>query len=225
MDKLNILIVEDEAIVALEIKSFLTSIGCNVVDTINSADNIVDILQNRDINLIMMDIYIEGKIDGIEASIIAKSINPNIEIIFLTANSDDYNIDRAVEVEPISYLTKPFNRQELLVAIKLVQKKLQSKPKNDNVVILDNEFKFDRNSKLLYQNDKLISLTHKEVQLLELFLNNKNQLTTIYTIENLIWPTKNANLNTVRTLIKRLRVKLNYKFIKTIPSRGYILLI
>ena len=225
MDKLNVLIVEDEAIVALEIKSFLSSIGCHIVDIVNSADNIAEIIQTKEIDLIMMDILIEGSIDGIEASIVAKSINSDIEIIFLTAHSDEYSIERAIKVEPIFYLTKPFNRQELLVAIKIAQKKLEKIKKRDTILILDDEFSFDKNSNLLFKNGKLVHLTQKETQLLALLINNKNKLTTTYTIENMIWPTKEANLSTIRTLIKRVRVKLKYKFIQTVSSRGYIFIV
>jgi len=64
-------------------------------------------------------------------------------------------------------------------------------------------------------------LTKKETNLLELFIENKNNIVDFYTIENTIWPEKDTNTNTIRTLVKRLRQKLKHKFITTVSSQGY----
>ena len=70
-----------------------------------------------------------------------------------------------------------------------------------------------------------INLTKKESHLLSLLVEHKNSLLDNYTIENELWPFKESNPNTIRTLISRLKKKLDYNLIKTIPSRGYILYI
>jgi DNA-binding response OmpR family regulator len=71
----------------------------------------------------------------------------------------------------------------------------------------------------------MINLTKKESILLELFIAHKNNLLDFYTIENSIWPDKETNTNTLRTLVKRLRQKLKHKFIETVSSRGYTFMI
>ena len=71
----------------------------------------------------------------------------------------------------------------------------------------------------------MIQLTKKENELLQLFIENKNSNVDFYTIEHRIWPDRYTTPNTIRTLVKRLRQKLRHKFIETIPSRGYKLII
>lgn len=61
----------------------------------------------------------------------------------------------------------------------------------------------------------------RERQLLKLFINSTNNIVSLYDIENEIWPDKDFNANTTRALISRLRAKLKYKIIETIPSMGY----
>ncbi len=213
---MNILVVEDEAIVAFEIESFLKAQGLNIVATVPNAKEAIEIVKKSKIDLILMDIYLSGSIDGIDCAKEAKEINPQIEIIFLSANSAQLNIDRAINIEPLTYLSKPFNRNEVYAAINLAKRKLSS------IIKLDDEFYYNKQNQLLYKNDKLVSLSKQESKLLALFINNLNSPVSNYTIENEIWPDKEANSNTIRTLIKRLRAKLNHKFIKTLTSQGYI---
>ncbi len=213
---MNILIVEDEFLVALEIESFLKQQNLNVLAIVSNAKDAISIIKEQRVDLVLMDIYLEGEIDGIEATKIIHSINSFIQIIFLSANSDRLNIDRAIESNPITYLSKPFNREELYAAITLAKKKIH------HIIHLDKEFSYDKKSHILYYKNEIVSLSQKESQLLTLFINNLNNLVTNYMIENEIWPQKDANASAIRTLIKRLRAKLKHKFITTLTSQGYI---
>lgn len=67
----------------------------------------------------------------------------------------------------------------------------------------------------------MINLTKKESDFLELLIKNRNNVVDFHTIENTLWPDKESNSNTIRTLTKRLPQKLKHKFIETVPSRGY----
>jgi len=229
MTGLKVLIVEDESIVALEIESYLNSLDCKVVDVVSDGLEAVTLCKKYNIDLVMMDIFLDGDIDGIEASLKIKEINKDIMIVFLTANNDNYNIQRAVEVDPLVYLSKPFDRKELFAAINIAKNRLFNQQKTSlsdhdrKLLKLDEEFGFDMDNTLLYYHDELVHLTKKETQLLQLFISNKNNLVTNYMIENEIWPDKVANTNTIRTLIKRLREKLKHRFIKNIPARGYVM--
>jgi DNA-binding winged helix-turn-helix (wHTH) protein len=88
-------------------------------------------------------------------------------------------------------------------------------------IILDAEFSYDtKNSQLIFCSE-YIHLTKREIQLLNLLIESKNSIVSIYEMENEIWPEKIANENTRRALVSRLRSKMKYKFIETIPSIGY----
>jgi len=229
MKEINILIVEDESIVAMEIKSYIQTLGYSALDTCSNAKDAFATITRYPIDIILMDIYIKGELDGVETAEIIKKSHPNIEIIFLTAHLDDYNVDRAIKINPIAYLSKPFNREELRVFLKIALHKIKKETSldtgNKHHIILDDEFSYDQGNQTLYCCNEIINLTKKESELLELLIVNKNTLLDFYTIENAIWPDKETNNNTIRTLVKRLREKLKHKFIETVSSRGYQLII
>ena len=226
-NNLNILIVEDESIVAMEIDSYISKVGCRVTAVASSAKEVYNAIEKEIPDLILMDIYLEGDIDGIEAASIVKKKYPQIEIIFLSANKDVYNIDRAIDVEPLSYLGKPFNRQELLASLKMAKNKIikdtaKTQQIAEEYLSLDHEFKYDLKNKILYLHDTLVHLTKKEAQLLTLFIEYRNTVIDVYTLESRIWEDIYVSSNTIRTLIRRLRSKLKHRFIETLSSQGYI---
>lgn len=219
--KKNILIVEDESIVAMELKSYLLSLNYNVIAICSTADEAFTQAISNDIDLILMDIYLIDS-DGIEATKRVKEVKPNLPVIFLSAYMDEETIDRAIEVNPEAYLTKPFNRKDLAVSIKIALKSRES-PMIIGDIILDNEFSFNTKSSELICSGEEISLTKKERALLTLFLKYKNQLISIENIEYELWPNNPNNNSRRRSLVSRLRAKLKHKFIKTHASEGYIL--
>ncbi|SFV63136.1 Two-component hybrid sensor and regulator [hydrothermal vent metagenome] len=227
MKDINILIVEDESIVAMEIESYLVKLGYRVLNSCSNSEDALKEIAKADI--IIMDINIKGKLDGIELSEFIKKSHPNIEIIFLTAYMDDYNVDRAIKIDPVAYLAKPFNREELRAFLKIALNRLNKTSLvtnlNKETILFDDEFYYNQQNEMLYCHQEIIHLTKKEHQLLKLFILNKNSIVDIYTIENTIWADREVSINTVRTLIKRLKEKLKHKFIKNIPSRGYRLVI
>ena len=216
----NILIVEDESIVAMEIESYLLSLNYNITAICSTADEAYKKAISNDIDLVLMDIYLIES-DGIEATIRIKKIKPNLPIIFLSAYMDEETIDRAIEVNPEAYLTKPFNRKDLAVSIKIALKNKESLMMTGDI-ILDNEFSFDTKSLELICCGENVSLTKKERTLLLLFLKQKNHLITIEKIEYELWPNKPSNDSRRRSLISRLRAKLKHKFIETHASEGYV---
>lgn len=229
MKEINILIVEDESIVAMEIESYIKKLGYTVAGTCSNAQDTFNIIEKQSIDIILMDICIKGELDGVDTASMIKKNHPHIEIIFLTAHLDDYNVDRAIELNPTAYLSKPFNREELRVFLKIALRKLDKESlnteENKHHIILDEEFSYDIVDSTLYCCFEIINLTKKESDFLELLLENKNNVVDFYTIENTIWPDKETNANTIRTLVKRLREKLKHKFIETVSSRGYRLII
>ena len=229
MKEINILIVEDESIVAMEIESYITKLGYAVEGICSNADDALKAVEQNPVDIVMMDIHIKGELDGVETATLIKKSHPHIEILFLTAHLDDYNVDRAVMLDPTAYLSKPFNREELRVFLKIALRKIRKDTSAGlgelHNIILDHEFSYDPVNHRLYCCNEMISLTKKESELLELFIKNKNNLLDFYSIENAIWPGKETNTNTIRTLVKRLRQKLKHKFIETVSSRGYTFMI
>ncbi|WP_297484868.1 response regulator [Sulfurimonas sp.] len=215
----NVVIIEDESIVAMEIAGFVKGLGYKVVATFSNAAACLALLKKEVVDLILIDVYIEGDMDGIACAAAIQSWQ-NIPIIYISAFSDDETLERAIKTKPSAYLVKPFNREELRAAMKIALSHAQEHQKRGDV-IFDEEFSFDTKSDELLHNAQSVHLTKKELELLKLFLGAKNSVLSLYEIENEIWPDKESNENTRRALISRLRAKLNYKFIETIHSIGY----
>jgi len=215
----NVLIVEDESLVALEISSFVNEQGFTTCCIASSAQKAYNIIEKQSVDLILMDIKIKGSIDGIEC---AKEIRKrrDIPLIYISAFSDDKTLERAIETEPSAYLTKPFNRKELKVAMKIATKDKSDKLRVGNI-IFDKEFSYDSKNSDLIMLGEVVHLTKQEKLLLSLLVGMKNNIVDIYELENYIWPDKQSNENTRRALVGRLRSKLKYKFLETIHSVGY----
>jgi PAS domain S-box-containing protein len=114
--KRNILIVEDEAIVGLEINDALLQLGYSVSAVCASGEEALEALITTRPDLVLMDIKLQGDKDGIEtAELIHKQYN--IPIVYMTAHSEESTIEKAKLTEPYGYLLKPVDKNELHIAI------------------------------------------------------------------------------------------------------------
>ena len=125
MDKIDILIVEDEAIVALEIKRTILKMGFGVTDMVTNYDDAIKSIKEKLPNIVLLDIHLKNSKDGIETAHAIKEI-ASVPIIYLTAFCDDKTIERAVETNPIGYLVKPFKREDLKSTLQLAIYKIKN---------------------------------------------------------------------------------------------------
>ena len=116
MAKANILIVEDEQIVALDIARSLQRSGYHVLGSVISGKQAIEFIRKSTPDLVLMDIQLQGEMDGVVAAAII-SDEFDLPVIYLTANSDSATIERAQITEPYGYLVKPFKESELYAAI------------------------------------------------------------------------------------------------------------
>ncbi|MBN2440881.1 MAG: SpoIIE family protein phosphatase [Spirochaetales bacterium] len=114
----RILIVEDNAIVALEIEESLCQAGYEVVGTASNGHKAIELTSSCSPDLILMDIKLEGKMDGTE---VAKQVqkSSDIPVVFLSAYSDRASIEKAKSSHPYGYIIKPYNDRTLLVTIEV----------------------------------------------------------------------------------------------------------
>jgi len=118
VSEITILIVEDNEFVGLDIKHRLSEIGFNVLKIAESEDDAFSFLEKTQPDIILMDIILSGKLDGIQIAEIVKK-DYDIPIIFITGASDEKTIQRAKLIEPFGYLIKPFKDRELQIAIEM----------------------------------------------------------------------------------------------------------
>ena len=118
MKKKQILIVEDERIVADDIKMSLEKLGYAVPAVVCSGEEAVKKAEELRPDLVLMDIVLEKKMNGIDAASIIRS-RLDIPIVYLTAYSDKKTIEKAKESEPFGYILKPFDDRELHSSIEI----------------------------------------------------------------------------------------------------------
>jgi PAS domain S-box-containing protein len=120
----KILIVEDELVAALSIQEFLERSKHTVVASVTSGAEAIRLAEVEQPDIVLMDIYLEDEIDGITA---ASQIRErfNIPVIYLTANTEDHTLQRAIATEPFGYLIKPFNSIELYTTIHIALRRYQ----------------------------------------------------------------------------------------------------
>ena len=125
MTSQRVLIVEDETIVAADIRENLRSLGYSVPAVIASAEEAISAASQNHPDLVLMDIQLRGRIDGIEAARLVQG-RLNIPVVFITAFADESTIQRAKSTDPYGYIVKPFGKKELQSTIAIALHKHQS---------------------------------------------------------------------------------------------------
>jgi len=132
----NILLVEDDRITSKLIQKFILDIGYYIAGAVSSGEEALEIIQNKEPDLVLMDINLQGKLDGIES---AKKISSTVSIpfVYITSSSDYSTIERAKESNAYGYIIKPFSKRDLRASIEmaLLRHQMESKIKeNENRV-------------------------------------------------------------------------------------------
>lgn len=227
----NILIVEDEIISTEYLKNILYSLEFENIFTAENFEEALEEIKKQEIELIFMDININGSIDGINC---AKILNKHyfLPIIFTTAYCDKETMIEAVNTNCFGYIVKPFSVNEVQSALLLTLskiKELKSSIKKEttnleqSVVSLGFGQKFDFENKTFYINNIAVNLTKNESNLLYAFCKNINQNFSYETMKEEVWANKDISDSTIRDTVSRLKRKVPNLNIENIVNVGYIL--
>lgn len=124
MDKIRILIVEDEGLIARDIEDMVRNAGYEVSAVVGTGEDAIEKAETTHPDLILMDIILRGEMDGVEA---AEKIRKrfNIPVIYLTAHTDENTLQRAKLTEPLGYTLKPVEQKELMTVMEMALYKHQ----------------------------------------------------------------------------------------------------
>jgi PAS domain S-box-containing protein len=167
MSQANILIVEDEPIVAKDIQVSLQRLGYHVPATATSGEEAIRKTRESQPDLILMDIVLKGKMDGVET---VKQIRKqyDVPVIYLTAYADDHTLERAKVTSPAGYMLKPYQPTELRTTIELALHRAgQARHRNEGLQWLattvrclrDGVMTTDRDARVTYLNPAAEALT------------------------------------------------------------------
>ena len=163
----------------------------------------------------ILDINVPN-VDGINILKKIREYYDVIPVIIISASVELDVIKQSYDFGCNDYLKKPFFIGELEIKIeKLCNIK-------DDKIYFDTNSYFDFKSATLVIDEEETRLTKKEKLLMNLFLSKKNQVITYSTIENYVWEGSFVSLESIRSLIRRVRKILNKEFIQTVVDTGYI---
>ncbi len=129
--KVRILIVDDQMIVAADISKQLTLLGYEIIGINTSAEDALKTIDSHRPDIILLDINLKGPIDGINAALIIFE-NHRIPVIFLTSDSDEETIKRAIATKPYAFISKPYSNAELLRGIELTIERMRAEHIENN---------------------------------------------------------------------------------------------
>ncbi len=108
----KVLIVEDDMIISMVLERMITKLEHNVIDKVITGKGAIDSFNNLQPDLILMDIQLKDDIDGITAMQEIRK-NSDVPVIYITGNSDQYNLSRARDTKFVDYLVKPIQMSHL----------------------------------------------------------------------------------------------------------------
>lgn len=213
---MHILLIEDNLSIlkgltyTLETNNYIVSSFSNIKDTLEYLKD------NKNIDLIILDIMLP---DGNGLLMFKDNLkNLNIPTIFLSAKDLEDDIVEGLTIGAEDYITKPFSTKELLVRIK----KIILRNKKNNIIKVK-DICFDMDKMLVYKDEKIINLTSLELKLLALLFLRPGKLVSRDTILDKIYECSGNEVDnhTVTVYFKRIREKLGSDIIITVKGLGY----
>lgn len=229
MELKKILLVEDEATLALIIKDTLDTQGFDVTTAHDGEEGLRTFFAlNPDI--VVVDVMMP-RMDGFEMVRRIRSRNETVPVIFLTARTDTDDVVHGFELGANDYLRKPFNMQELIVRIKALlgraYKTANAEEKPAQSLFVIGDYQLDTiKEQLVFTTAELtptvIALSHRESEILHLLCKNEGEVVAIRDILLLLWGDDSYfNTRSLHVFITKLRHKLSHDAsIRIINVRG-----
>lgn len=218
MEKLNILIIDDEEDMRHLLEMYLENSGFQCLSAAGGEEGYA-ILRQTPINLIILDIMMPGE-DGFQ---VCKKIREkyDIPIIFLSAKGEEWDKVKALQLGGDDYIVKPFSPGELIARIQAVLRRTGITKMDSHLQI--GKIVIDRLARNVLVDGTSISLTLKEFELLVCFVDHQSQALSREQLLDLVWGMDYiGSLRTVDTHIKTLRMKLGVgDYIQTVWGIGY----
>ncbi len=210
---MKILLLEDNKKLNTTIKKRLELKGYKVFNYIDGKEALDNITEG--FSCFILDINVPN-IDGIKVLKKIREYYDEVPVIIISATVELDIIKESYDFGCNDYLKKPFFIDELEIK---VERLCQIK---DEIINFDENSTFDYKSSTITVNGEIQRLTKKERLLMNLFLTKRNQVLSYEAIENYVWEGSFASIESIRSLIRRLRKVVKEDYIQTVVDTGYI---
>lgn len=220
MDKLKILVVDDESRMRKLVKDFLVKRNFEVLEAENGADAIDVFFSKKDIALVILDVMMP-KMDGWQVCREIRQYS-KVPIIMLTARSDERDELLGFELGVDEYISKPFSPKILVARVEAILRRTNTLAAEE--ILKAGVIEVNKAAHQVLVDGKSVELSYKEFELLSYFMENQGIALSREKILNSVWNYDYfGDARTIDTHVKKLRSKLgkNADYIKTIWGMGY----
>ena len=220
MEKLKILVVDDESRMRKLVKDFLEREGHIIIEAADGMEAMDIFYENKDIALIILDVMMP-RMDGWQVCREVRALS-QVPIIMLTARGEERDELQGFELGVDEYISKPFSPKFLVARVNAILKRGRAADSED--LIDAGGIVIDKAAHLVKIDDVPIDLSVKEFELLTYFVENQKMALSREKILNNVWDYDYfGDVRTIDTHVKKLRSKLGEKgnYIKTIWGMGY----
>jgi two-component system, OmpR family, KDP operon response regulator KdpE len=224
-DRINILLVDDEASFRRALRTSLSAIG-HAAEEARSGEEALEILHRHSFDLILLDINMPG-IGGVQTCREIRAQMLNIGVVMISVRDGENDLVQALEAGADDYITKPVRFRELVARIKAVLRRIQPESDDEPDVLRVGELELDMKRHVLHRNGQPVHLTPTEFHLLALLMQNQGFPVTHVKLLRSIWgPEYGSELDYLRSFVKALRKKIEPnpsepQYIITEPWVGY----
>lgn len=220
MDKIKILVIDDESRMRKLVKDFLEREGFEVLEAGDGMEAMEIFYEDKDIALLILDVMMP-KMDGWQVCREVRQTS-NVPIIMLTARSEERDELQGFELGVDEYISKPFSPKILVARVNAILRRTNA-ISQDNILSAEG-IEIDKDAHIVKIDGKIIDLSFKEFELLVYFMENKGIALSREKILNNVWNYDYfGDARTIDTHVKKLRSKMGEKgeYIKTIWGIGY----
>ena len=229
MDKVNILVCDDDKEIVDAIEIYLQQEGYHVIKAYDG-EQAIEQLEKNDVQLLIMDVMMP-RLDGIRATLKIRE-NSSIPIIILSAKTEDADKILGLNIGADDYISKPFRPDELVARVKSQLRRYMqfggmNAPKSNKEQIINGGLILDMKGKRMLVDGEAVKLTATEYKIVSLLMKNLGRVFSADEIYERVWNEEAyATENTVMVHIRRIREKIeidakNPRYLKVVWGIGY----
>ena len=213
----SLLFVEDEMMVRRIATAVLQPYFKNIYEAKDGAEAL-DLYYEKRPDIIITDIEMPN-MDGLTLCKKIRKKSRKVPIIITTAYTTTEYLLEAISLNLIKYLVKPVKEKELFEALKLCIEHIQEE--NPSIIKINKKIKFDMLNHTLMEENRIISLTESQYQLLWILIKHQGRIVSYTEIENHIWLDKVMSSDALRSLVRDVRKVIGKETISNISKYGY----